>query len=87
MIRGPALSATERREAHNDLGGVVVGPWAVSQLGPECCPAALSIFLSKPFLFSVLFETFEKKLQIGLIFLKKIVIFFPCQHRNSGEVF
>jgi hypothetical protein len=60
MTGGLALSATERREARNNSGGVVVGPWAVSRLGPECCPAALSIFLIKTFYFSVLFETFAK---------------------------
>jgi hypothetical protein len=54
MTGGPALSAIEGREARNDSGGEVVGPWAVSRLGPERCPAAFSIFFYQN-LYSFLF--------------------------------
>jgi hypothetical protein len=49
MTGGPALLATEGREARNDSGGEVVRAWGVSRLGPERCPVAFSIFLIKTF--------------------------------------
>jgi hypothetical protein len=48
------MSVIEGERVGNDSGEKVFGPWAVSRLGPERCPATYYIFFDQN-LFSFLF--------------------------------